>query len=661
MRMMRWFQCSSLSGRAAGVAVALLLLGMASCGSLQNPVRRPSAEVEPGWPKGHQPWQETRVLQAGWTEGKQFWDPVQRESFRASLPFIEGAHLVGHDEFCEGCHETYAMAFANNVHRDQQCEACHGAASRHTKGRGELPDSILSFRPPEETGSGIGKPVSAAERSEICLQCHEDPSENPLAPCDPGAAWRTSTHAHQGMACTDCHRNHYNVPLGTPPVDAVTKGDPQGQPSPDLPSVGLIRYQGPGVEESPRGKSHSLQAFAPDDCYECHEDKRRMEEIVHPHQIGVPFDFHCTQCHDPPPRGAPRDVEHHLKEFNCTTCHDPHGGVLPETRKDLCLKCHDNAHLGRWHSSPHNVAGVACTDCHDPHSQTGPPMYVDQPQVCYRCHGDKQELEEIAHPHQVGGPNGFECITCHDPHGKVLAYTRRGLCLECHDGAPTMAWHSSIHDLNDVACVDCHNPHPRTELARVVQVSHTAVKRPPRLPMSVDEPAACYKCHPKIFGMAALPSHHPIREGKMVCSDCHDAHGQAERNLKEDTVNELCYECHAEKEGPFVYEHPPVTENCGNCHNPHGTVANNLLKQPTVFLCLRCHSGHATHDASPQCTRCHFVDGDFVNVGGGPLDPMSPTTPTARRALFTDCTQCHGQVHGSDVPAGFVCGNRLAR
>ena len=106
MRMMRWFQCSGLLCRSAGVAVALLLLGMASCGSLQNPVRRPSADVEPGWAKGYQPWQETRVLQAGWTEGKQFWHPVHRVSFGACLPLIEGAHFVGHDEFLEGWHES---------------------------------------------------------------------------------------------------------------------------------------------------------------------------------------------------------------------------------------------------------------------------------------------------------------------------------------------------------------------------------------------------------------------------------------------------------------------------------------------------------------------------------------------------------------------------
>ena len=80
----------------------------------------------------------------------------------------------------------------------------------------------------------------------------------------------------------------------------------------------------------------------------------------------------------------------------------------------------------------------------------------------------------------------------------------------------------------------------------------------------------------------------------MVCSDCHDPHGQLEKNLKAETINQLCYKCHAEKTGPFAYPHPPVNENCAICHEPHGTVANNLLKQPPTFLCLRCHAGTAT-------------------------------------------------------------------
>jgi DmsE family decaheme c-type cytochrome len=244
-------------------------------------------------------------------------------------------------------------------------------------------------------------------------------------------------------------------------------------------------------------------------------------------------------------------------------------------------------------------------------------------------------FQEIAGPHQICGPNNFNCTTCHDPHGKIKEETRKDLCLSCHSGTPTMAWHSSSHNLNGVACTDCHNPHPNTRVQQLVGISHTNVARPKRLMMSVQEPEACYKCHPKIFGLNALPSHHPIKEGKMVCSDCHDAHGQREGNLKGETVNLLCYKCHAEKQGPFAYAHPPVTENCGICHEPHGTVANNLLKQPPTFLCLRCHSGHL------NATHTYGSTGGAININ---------TNTSIRRALYTNCTECHTQIHGSDIP-----------
>ena len=65
----------------------------------------------------------------------------------------------------------------------------------------------------------------------------------------------------------------------------------------------------------------------------------------------------------------------------------------------------------------------------------------------------------------------------------------------------------------------------------------------------------------------------------MVCSDCHNPHGSVtEALLKKDSINDVCYTCHAEKRGPFLFEHAPVRENCDNCHNPHGSVNEFLLK-----------------------------------------------------------------------------------
>jgi DmsE family decaheme c-type cytochrome len=262
------------------------------------------------------------------------------------------------------------------------------------------------------------------------------------------------------------------------------------------------------------------------------------------------------------------------------------------------------------------------------------------PCVCYRCHSDMQVYQRIAGPHQICGPNGFNCTTCHDPHGQIKEYTRKELCLTCHTGVPTMAWHSCIHERYGVSCTDCHNPHPRTCVPQYVNINHTNIVRERRLPMSVQEPEACYKCHPKVFALNQMPSHHPIKEGKMVCSDCHDPHGQLEGNLKAETINLLCYKCHMEKQGPFAYPHQPVTENCTICHEPHGTVANNLLRQPPTFLCLRCHAGHRNN--------LHSHGGTGVT---GNVDSIDLNLSNARPTFYTDCTNCHTQIHGTDVPS----------
>ena len=68
--------------------------------------------------------------------------------------------------------------------------------------------------------------------------------------------------------------------------------------------------------------------------------------------------------------------------------------------------------------------------------------------------------------------------------------------------------------------------------------------------------------------------------------------------IKADSVNQLCYKCHAEKRGPYMWEHPPVDENCTTCHTLHGSVYEWLLVEKVPNLCQGCHDsrprGHGT-------------------------------------------------------------------
>jgi DmsE family decaheme c-type cytochrome len=112
----------------------------------------------------------------------------------------------------------------------------------------------------------------------------------------------------------------------------------------------------------------------------------------------------------------------------------------------------------------------------------------------------------------------------------------------------------------------------------------------------------------------------------MDCTGCHNPHGSTPSLLTKNTLNETCYSCHAEKRGPFVWEHAPARETCANCHTPHGSNQRNLLAGKDPFLCLGCHS-YGGHINLPRYNR---VSNPY---GSG-------------------CTNCHLSVHGSNHPSG---------
>ncbi len=145
----------------------------------------------------------------------------------------------------------------------------------------------------------------------------------------------------------------------------------------------------------------------------------------------------------------------------------------------------------------------------------------------------------------------------------------------------------------------------------------------------------CFQCHKDRRAQMYRSAHMPIREGKVVCTDCHNPHGSSGPSLlKTDTVNETCYKCHAEKRGPFLFEHLPVRENCMNCHDPHGSVNEASLKMSRPRLCLECHGAGHGQIARPN--------------GQAPNNVSNTMAYAAGRA----CNNCHQQIHGSNSPAG---------
>lgn len=149
------------------------------------------------------------------------------------------------------------------------------------------------------------------------------------------------------------------------------------------------------------------------------------------------------------------------------------------------------------------------------------------------------------------------------------------------------------------------------------------------------EETVCYTCHADVRGQFNLPNHHPVPEGRMTCSDCHDPHkgsilaGGGTSLLSE---NEMCLRCHPAQQGPFVFEHAALREGCTTCHNPHGSVNPKLLVNRNSNLCLK----------------CHFVQQTVV--GGSTELLIGGSDHTLRLQQGTCWTAgCHEAVHGSRV------------
>ena len=265
--------------------------------------------------------------------------------------------------------------------------------------------------------------------------------------------------------------------------------------------------------------------------------------------------------------------------------------------------------------------------------------------ACTACHADiAKDFRHAFHAQQ-----GVECEQCHGPASlhvegggdvsKIISFRRRsasdanGVCLSCHARDESIGnWVAGPHAANKVRCTDCHQTHAysakgnsKTDAslnvmtpARTANVENLVPEAKVMMQPRWQANDACLKCHQTVRGQMSLPYHHPLREGKMSCADCHDPHGGAARNnLRIANTNQLCLSCHAQYRGPFAYQHPPVTENCMICHTAHGSPNTNLLSVSEPALCLQCHAGHH-------------------NGAGLPLPDR--------------CTNCHGSIHGTDTP-----------
>ncbi|MDX1443455.1 MAG: DmsE family decaheme c-type cytochrome [Gammaproteobacteria bacterium] len=277
---------------------------------------------------------------------------------------------------------------------------------------------------------------------------------------------------------------------------------------------------------------------------------------------------------------------------------------IPYTEEgaDECLRCHDE-------TSEFPVMDIFRT----PHATLTDPDTPFAQQQCESCHGPGSEHAGRVRRNELRPPIlGFE------EHSSGNPEQRNAVCLDCHDTHTFSAWESSAHNMEEMACTSCHSIH---------------VKEDPVSSAST-QPEVCFTCHTEQRADAMKFSRHPLGTAAMACSDCHTPHeSMNDASITHFTTTELCYTCHAEKRGPFLWEHPPATEDCSYCHEPHGSGNPALLTRRPPLLCQSCHA-RSDHPSLALTGDSLAADRAEIFMLGG------------------SCTNCHSQVHGSNHPSG---------
>jgi DmsE family decaheme c-type cytochrome len=263
------------------------------------------------------------------------------------------------------------------------------------------------------------------------------------------------------------------------------------------------------------------------------------------------------------------------------------------------------------------VGQDTCIGCHDTqgttiqqtlHGKAENPRTPQAGQGCESCHGPGKD--HVDDPSKPGSIRRFGAMSPRDI---------SGTCLTCHSRGNHTQWRGSMHDTRNLSCTTCHSVHsPASEKNQLKAANITAT---------------CATCHTMEAAKQQRLGHMPVHEGKMNCTSCHNPHGTTNARMLRtgNWVNETCTGCHAEKRGPFLWDHAPVREACNTCHDPHGSNNDRMLVAKVPMLCQRCHIGTKHPSTIYDATK---------------LDSRS------NRLIGRACVNCHAQIHGSNSPAG---------
>jgi DmsE family decaheme c-type cytochrome len=260
---------------------------------------------------------------------------------------------------------------------------------------------------------------------------------------------------------------------------------------------------------------------------------------------------------------------------------------------------------------------ASCADCHEqakafagnPHARGALKNGAVPNDVCATCHGDGAE-------HMAGGGDKTKITK---PAGRKGADET---CMMCHDKTTDRISRSAGVHANSAAvnCLTCHSIHSADPQSEALVAKPTT--------------ALCGDCHStQVATMQSKPYAHRLGRGGVECTTCHEPHGRVAKSaLRTTRADEApCVGCHADKRGPFVFQHGALAVGeCTTCHEQHGSSNPRQLKRATVAqLCIECHSP----------------------IGATTLGSQPPSFHNTSTARTQNCTTCHVAIHGSNRDA----------
>jgi DmsE family decaheme c-type cytochrome len=248
------------------------------------------------------------------------------------------------------------------------CEGCHGPGSKHLEDPGN-PANNFRF--------GKKSPLAAADKNEVCLQCHSRGKQ---------ILWRGSPHESRDVTCVTCHSIH---------GPASAKGQ--------------LKIVKPDQYDS---RGQLLNKVQYDLCGQCHQ-VRAMQFSRSSHM--------------------PLSDQGEAGRLTCTSCHNPHGTTTEKlidavSINEKCTSCHAGKRGPFLWEHPPVLEN--CLNCHQAHgSNLQSLLRVQMPRLCQQCHANSGHNNALYIPSTTSRVYNRSCVYCHlnihgSNHPSGLDFTR---------------------------------------------------------------------------------------------------------------------------------------------------------------------------------------------------------------------------------------------